>query len=45
MGFPLAGGPNDDISSLLSREMLQNHLEKSRGYAAAAAGKSSYDAA
>lgn len=30
MGFPLAGGPNDDISSLLSREMLQNHMEKGR---------------
>ena len=34
MGFPLAGGPNDDISSLLSRDLYQSHLEKQGGHRA-----------
>lgn len=34
MGFPLAGGPNDDVSSLLSRDLFQSHLEKQGGHRA-----------
>lgn len=30
MGLPLAGGPDDDVSRLLSRDLLQQHLEKGR---------------
>ena len=30
MGFPLAGGPDDDVSSLLSRDLFQQHMDKSR---------------
>ena len=28
MGFPLAGGPNDDVSSFLSRDLFQQHMDK-----------------
>ena len=30
MGLPLAGGPDDDVSRLLSRDLLQQHMEKGR---------------
>jgi len=30
MGFPLAGGPDDDVSSLLSRDLFQKHLDNVR---------------
>lgn len=33
MGFPLAGGPDDDVSKLLSRDLFQQHLEKARSHA------------
>ena len=33
MGFPLAGGPDDDVSKLLSRDLFQQHLEKARSNA------------